>query len=208
VSTEYLSKSDIVAKGIRTLIEDGEVVPGSVLRQRDLAERFGVSATPVREALRQLEVEGFVTTELHRGATVVRTEDARLEENFVIRAQLESLGAGLAASKITDAEMADLEAVLDKMAACGPYETARSELNREFHFRIYEAARSPVLLSLVRLLWRSLGLGPKVSRSSEESERQHRELLQALRRHDAEAAAECTRLHIMSALEGATVPTS
>jgi DNA-binding GntR family transcriptional regulator len=200
--TEYLSKSDIVAREIRALIEEGELVPGTVLRQRDLAERFRVSPTPVREALRQLEAEGFVTNALHRGATVVRTEDARLKENFLIRAQLESLGAGLAATKATEEDLDELEAILEKLSACSADDPARTELNRRFHFAIYECARSPVLLSLLNLLWRSLDGGPRAIGSPQESTTQHRRLLGALRDHDSEAAAEATRRHIM---EGAVL---
>jgi DNA-binding GntR family transcriptional regulator len=199
MDTEYLSKSDIVAKGIRALIQEGELLPGTVLRQRDLAERFRVSPTPVREALRQLEAEGFVTNELHRGATVVRTEDARVGENFLIRAQLESLATSLAASKVTDEDLDELDSILDELGATASDDPARSDLNRRFHFAIYEYARSPMLLSLLNLLWRSLGGGPKVARTAEESDAQHRELVEALRKRDGELAAECTRKHIMEA---------
>jgi DNA-binding GntR family transcriptional regulator len=197
MDTEYLSKSDIVAKGIRVLIQEGELSPGTVLRQRDLAERFHVSPTPVREALRQLEAEGFVTTELHRGATVVRTEDSRIGENFLIRANLESLAASLAASKVTDEELDKISAIANKLAACGPNDPSRTDLNRRFHFAIYEAARSPVLLSLLNLLWRSLDGGPKVS--PKESVDQHHDLIEALRKRDGALAAEVTRSHIMTA---------
>jgi DNA-binding GntR family transcriptional regulator len=199
MDTEYLSKSDIVAKGIRALIQEGELLPGTVLRQRDLAERFNVSPTPVREALRQLEAEGFVTTELHRGATVVRTEDARLRENFLIRANLESLAASLAAGKVTDEELEKISDIADKLAACQPDDPTRTDLNRRFHFAIYESARSPVLLSLLNLLWRSLDGGPRVARSPKESAAQHRELVEALRKHDSALAAEVTRGHILTA---------
>jgi DNA-binding GntR family transcriptional regulator len=199
MDTEYLSKSDIVAKGIRVLIQEGELSPGTVLRQRDLAERFNVSPTPVREALRQLEAEGFVTTELHRGATVVRTEDARIRENFLIRANLESLAASIAASKVTDDELEKIGAIADKLAACQPDDPARTDLNRRFHFAIYESARSPVLLSLLNLLWRSLDGGPRVTRPAKDSTAQHRELLGALRKHDSVLAAEVTRTHILTA---------
>lgn len=199
MDTEYLSKSDIVAKGIRALIQEGELSPGTVLRQRDLAERFNVSPTPVREALRQLEAEGFVTTELHRSATVVRTEVARIRENFLIRANLESLAASLAASKVTDEELKEISAIADKLAACRPDDPARTDLNRRFHFAIYESAGSPVLLSLLNLLWRSLDGGPRVARSVKESVSQHRKLIEALRKHDSALAAEVTRSHILTA---------
>src|ERR1700722_18783829 len=142
MDTDYLSKSNVVANGIRALINEGVLLPGTLLRQRDLAEQFRVSPTPVREALRQLEAEGFVTNELHRGATVVRAEDARLEENFLIRAQLESVAASLAAAKVTDEDLENLESILAKLDACSPDDPMRTDLNRRFHFAIYTCAGS------------------------------------------------------------------
>ena len=88
---------------IRELIITGELAAGEQLRQRDLAQRFGVSQTPVREAMRRLESEGLVVGDTHRGFTVVEPDDGPVEENFQIRAALESLGASLAARKIDDA---------------------------------------------------------------------------------------------------------
>ena len=98
----YVSKTDLVAALIRELIITGELGPGEQLRQRDLAQRFGVSQTPVREAMRRLESEGLLICDTHRGFTVVPPDVGRVEENFQIRAAFESLGASLAARK-TDA---------------------------------------------------------------------------------------------------------
>jgi DNA-binding GntR family transcriptional regulator len=154
-AVEYLSKSEVVAIGIRNLIQNGEMAPGQVLRQRDLAERFQVSPTPVREALRKLEAEGSVTSELHHGATVVRAHDSRVYENFLIRASLESLAAGLAAEKATETDLRAIAAILDRMEHKRMTHAQATELNREFHFRMYEAADSPTLLTLLRMLWRS-----------------------------------------------------
>jgi DNA-binding GntR family transcriptional regulator len=199
MDTEYLSKSNVVANGIRVLINEGVLQPGTLLRQRDLAEQFRVSPTPVREALRQLEAEGFVTNELHRGALVVRAEDATLEENFLIRAQLESLAASIAAAKVTDEDLENFESILAKLEACSPDDPTRTDLNRRFHFAIYTCAGSPILLSLLNLLWRSLGGGPKVPSMRQESGAQHRDLLEALKKRDTEMAGELTRSHIMGA---------
>src|ERR1700683_2497866 len=85
----YVSKSDMVTDVLRDLITGGLLSPGTPLRQRDLAEQFDVSYTPVREALRRLESEGLVATDVHRGATVARTESEGLEENYRI---LDALG--------------------------------------------------------------------------------------------------------------------
>ncbi len=194
---EYLSKSEIVAIGIRNLIQNGEMAPGQVLRQRDLAARFQVSPTPVREALRKLEAEGFVTSELHHGATVVREHDARAYENFLIRASLESLAAGLAAEKATETDISEMAAILDQMEHKRITNAEATRLNREFHFRIYEAADSPTLLALLRMLWRSLGGEPRVNRPDRESAKHHKAILEAIARHDTESAAEMTRIHIM-----------
>ena len=194
---EYLSKSDVVAQGIRELIRSGELAPGDLLRQRDIAKRFNVSPTPVREALHKLEAQGFIATELHRGAVVVRSEDARLFENFLIRANLESLAAGLAAQKITPDDLEEITKIFDELRQLAPDDERRSTLNRRFHFRIYEAARSPTLLALLNLLWGALDGGPRVVRTREVSDQHHFALLQALRREDSNAAVEFTRLHIM-----------
>jgi DNA-binding GntR family transcriptional regulator len=178
------------------------LLPGSVLRQRELADRFRVSPTPVREALRQLESEGLVTNELHRGATVARAEDARLEENRLIRSRLESLAADLAAARATEDDLQDLGALLDDLAACPPDDASWGALDRRFHFAVFECARSPMLLSLLNLVWHSLQ-GPDGDRVSRpESDAQHRDLLEALRRHDSEAAAECARRHTVDISTG------
>src|SRR5258707_15406137 len=98
---KYVSKSDMVTDVLRELITDRQLSPGTPLRQRDLAKQFDVSYTPVREALRRLESEGLVETDVHRGASVARTESEELEENYRILAALESLARTLAVSKMT-----------------------------------------------------------------------------------------------------------
>ena len=102
---------------IRELVITGELAAGEQLRQRDLAQRFGVSQTPVREAMRRLESEGLLVCDTHRGFTVVAPDEGRVEENFQIRAALESLGASLAARKIDAAGLARLRDLNDQMRA-------------------------------------------------------------------------------------------
>ena len=158
----YVSKTDLVAALIRELVITGELEPGEQLRQRDLAQRFHVSQTPVREAMRRLESEGLLTCDTHRGFTVVAPDVGRVEENFQIRAALESLGASLAARKIDPAGLRRLRELNEQMRALADDDPGYAELNREFHFTVYEYAHSPLLLSLMRLLWASLHGGPRV----------------------------------------------
>jgi DNA-binding GntR family transcriptional regulator len=195
----YVSKTDLVVALIRELIITGELAAGEQLRQRDLAQRFGVSQTPVREAMRRLESEGLLVCDTHRGFTVMAPDDGPVEENFQIRAALESLGASLAASKIDPDGLVRLASLNDRMRALADDDPSYADLNREFHFTVYEYARSPLLLSLMRLLWTALHGGPRVARSHAESARQHDEILAALRAGDCGAAAERTREHIMGA---------
>jgi len=195
----YVSKTDLVAALIRELVITGELAAGEQLRQRDLAQRFGVSQTPVREAMRRLESEGLLVCDTHRGFTVAAPELGPVEENFQIRAALESLGASLAARKIDAAGLARLRGLNDQMRALPDDDPSYAELNREFHFTVYSCAGSPLLLSLMRLLWASLRGGPKVSRTHAESARQHSEILRALRGGDEADAARLTREHILGA---------
>ncbi len=115
---KYVSKSDMVTDILRELITDRQLIPGTPLRQRELAEQFDVSYTPVREALRRLESEGLVVTDVHRGATVARTESDELEENYRILGALEALAGSLAVSKMTDNDIAEIEALYQQVAAC------------------------------------------------------------------------------------------
>jgi DNA-binding GntR family transcriptional regulator len=195
----YVSKTDLVVALIRELIITGELAAGEQLRQRDLAQRFGVSQTPVREAMRRLESEGLLVCDTHRGFTVMAPDDGPVEENFQIRAALESLGASLAAARIDAAGLARLAALNERMRTLADDDPLYAELNREFHFTVYEYAHSPLLLSLMRLLWASLHGGPKVARTHAESARQHDEILAALRAGDSDASAQRTREHIMGA---------
>lgn len=193
----YSSKSDIVCAMLRELIISGELSASQPLRQRDLAARFGVSQTPVREALRRLESEGLVVNDPHRGATVAESRNGIIQDNSLIRAALEPLGARLAALAITDEQIARLRALNDEMVAHQDDREHYGVLNREFHFAIYEAAASPILLAMMRMLWQAMPEGPKVTRPHAESAAQHQQLIDALAMHDPERAAEITRIHIL-----------
>src|SRR5437868_11512610 len=112
-----------LAEEIANAIMAGEYPPGSWLRQETLARRFGTSRQPVREALRRLEVTGMVELFRHRGARVMGPDPGSIRDAYLIRAQLESLAARLAASALGEEQ-------LDELA--GVFETFRSEIVRDF----------------------------------------------------------------------------
>jgi len=198
---KYVSKSDMVTDALRELIIDRQLSPGAPLRQRDLADQFDVSYTPVREALRRLESEGLVVSDVHRGATVARTESDELEENYRILAALEALAGSLAVAKMTNDDLAEIETLYRQVAACRPDDDRLGELNRRFHFRIYECARSPMLLLLMRLLWRSFPDGPQAGRPHRESVRQHARLVRALKHRNEEQVAAIIRDHVLGSID-------
>ena len=196
----YLSKSNFIAALLRELIISGDLKPGEQLRQRDLAERFGVSVTPVREALRWLESEGLVNYDAHKGSTVVQAEAGATKEKYQIRAVLEGLAAFLAAPKISDEDILELESYNERLAEAGLGAGEVNDLNRTLHFRIYEMAGSPLLLALMRLLWQSFPHGPQVARPREESVAEHKQLIEALKSRDADRAQAITQQHILGAI--------
>ena len=196
----YLSKSNFIAALLRELIISGELKPGVQLRQRDLAERFGVSVTPVREALRWLESEGLVRYDAHKGSTVVEAEAGATREKYQIRAVLEGLAAFLAAPRISDEDIRELESYNERLAGESLRPGEVNDINRTLHFRVYEMAGSPLLLALMRLLWQSFPQGPQVARPRHESVAEHKELIEALRDRDAVRAQAITQQHILGAI--------
>jgi DNA-binding GntR family transcriptional regulator len=197
----YLSKTDMVAALIRELIITGDLPAGEPLRQRDLARRFEVSQTPVREAMRRLESEGLVTGGAHRGFTVSQADAGPAEAGDQIRVTLEGLAASLAATRIDEAGVDRLQQLNDQIQTLPDSDPQFPLLNREFHFAIYEHAHSPLLMAVMRLLWASQHgiLGRPQTRA--QSARQHDDLLEALRRKDP-AAASRTYEHIVGAGPG------
>jgi len=193
-----MSKSDVVTEQLRSLIRSGELPAGTPLRQRDIAERFSVSPTPVREAFRRLEAEGYVSTELHREATVVSIDPAAAQEDLLIMANLESLAAALAAERATPDDLAEIGALEQRLLDPSLSDDELDELNRAFHFRIYECAGSPILLSLLNLLWRSATAQLPATVRRDEMAAEHDKILAAIRSGSPRDASTQTRLHIMS----------
>lgn len=194
----YSSKTAMVTATLREMILTGAIEGGTHLRQRELAAQFDVSATPVREALARLEAQGLVSTDAHKGATVITGHFGDSDENYQIRGALEGLGARLATANVTDAELKEIEAIHERFASLDPEDPNRADLNREFHFKIYEASRSPLLLALLRLLWQAFPKGP-VLHQHDRGVAEHAELLEALEARDADEAERVLHDHIGSA---------
>ncbi|MCO1581135.1 GntR family transcriptional regulator [Crossiella sp. SN42] len=193
---------------LRAGILDGTYEPTERLGEVDLAEGLGLSRTPVREALRRLEVEGLVELEPHRGARVAQWTRADVEELYDLRMLLESFLARRAASRISQTALARLAQLRDAMvaaAAPGPgQDLARvAEANCEFHAIIGAAAASPrVLTMLTTVIEMPLVLRTFHRYQPAELARSlshHRELVDALTEGDPDWAEAVMRAHVLAA---------
>jgi DNA-binding GntR family transcriptional regulator len=201
VMNVYTSKTDLAAAMLRELIVTGELSPGTPLRQRDLASRFGMSPTPVREALRRLESEGLVAGDVHRGVTVVEPSQGPVADNYRIRAALEPLAAEFAASRISMEALDALAPLNDEMRRVPDSDPETYlDLNERFHYGIYQECGSPVLASLIRSLWQSMPRDPRPIRAHGASADEHDAILAAVRQGDGAQAAALTRDHILAAV--------
>jgi DNA-binding GntR family transcriptional regulator len=187
-------------------VVEGSYPPGSRIVETRVAQELGVSQGPVREALRDLEQLGCVVHEPYRGCSVRAFSVDELLEAFPVRAALEALAARLAAEQLGDAELAELEQLLERMRDAARRGDAhdQSRANASFHATIVRAARNGTLERQWRMLEPFSRTYLTVSRPGIDlialSER-HVPILDALRRHDPDAAAAAMHDHLMGAAE-------
>ncbi|UGS36165.1 hypothetical protein DSM104329_02565 [Capillimicrobium parvum] len=203
---------------LRRRIRSGDLPPGARLRQDELAARFGVSSTPVREALTALTREGLVRHDAHRGAVVHLPTPDDVRENFEIRLALEPLATSLAAGRLdrrTTAELLvfveDLDAAVDHAMRTGTtsdYEHA----DRALHLTIFTVAGRPRLTEMIESLRDAAAAYAHLHRPAGFDEpilrrlhAQHREIVAALRAGDAAQAGLLAAAHVWLTADGAAV---
>jgi len=202
-----LSKTQFVYEWIRQEILSGALEPGSRIRQQEVAETLGVSYTPVREAIRQLQATGLLTHSPNRGSAVSTLEDSALHELYLLRGAVEGLGARLAAASITETDLATLDGIHDEMTTLAgrtvdPAVAGRlAELSRRFHSVIVAAGGPHIIYPKLQEIWsnhpvpRSASLWASAEHAARALEA-HAQLLVALRDRDADAAARIMEAHI------------
>lgn len=196
-----VNTSRLIADALRAAIVDGTLPPGTPLRQDAVARRFAVSAIPVREALRQLESEGWVRTETHKGATVSPLLANEAREIYEIRAALESLAIGFAIDRHTRHTLTQAENCL--RAARAESDPARyAQHNEAFHLSLYQPAGKPHLLGMIDGLHRrgERYLRLKLDRPlhKAKSDQEHGALLAAVRAGDRALAQALVTEHLLS----------
>jgi DNA-binding GntR family transcriptional regulator len=207
----FETKSDFAYRQVRDRILSGELQPGAVIQQRELASQIGISTTPLREALRRLKSEGLVELDAHRDARIspLRTEEGR--DLLELRKSLDPLAAGLAAQRRTNADIQAIRAAHSVLEPL-PSHPAVEQLvaHRDFHAAIYRASHNDLLIDALEGLWdkadryRRLALqSDRGQDARDQKAREHQLLVDMIASGDSDAAANLMRTHIDTSL-GAT----
>ena len=197
--------ADTVAQMLRNEIQRGQLPPGTRLRQNDVAHRFGVSTTPVREALALLQADGLVRIDPHRGAIVFHPTIADLRESYEIRQALETLAVSKAIPRLSQELIDDLQKLIDRMRK-EKNESRWVESNNEFHLRIYEASGMPKLCSMIANLRDSSSTYIHMFAAHDLPEHRadddHQEILDACAARDVRRARKAIAAHIDHTVNG------
>ena len=140
-------QEEVVAR-IKQMIDDGVLMPGGRIPERQLCTQLGVSRTPLREAFRMLEAEGLLELQPRRGATVKRLQPDDINHMFQVMEVLEGLAGELACSLVSDEELSDIEGLHQKMMSSFRRRNRRKffEINQQIHERIVKASGNPILM--------------------------------------------------------------
>jgi DNA-binding GntR family transcriptional regulator len=200
----YKPLREIVFESMRDAIISGILKPGERLMEIQLAEEMGVSRTPVREAIRKLELEAFVVMVPRKGAYVAGVSHKDVADVFEIRTALEGLAAGLAAERITSDEIEQMERVLLVTDDDEEMDLERIvQRDTDFHDLLYKASRNNRLLQILANLreqiqrFRATSLA--VPGRYLDAIKEHRAIVEALAEHNSELAKELMEAHIVTA---------
>ena len=189
---------------ILSAIDDGTYRPGDRLVESELAERFGVSRTPVREALQRLETQSMLTRD-GRSLIVATLDHNQLAELYTVRTELEALAARLAARHATREEVRVLGQMVEDDHRIVDDPQALSRANRRFHHQIHLASHNRYLVQQLDSVHRTMALMARTSLAAEgrglRSLAEHREIVDAIASGEADAAERALRHHISTAFE-------
>jgi DNA-binding GntR family transcriptional regulator len=196
-----------VAARLRVLLVEGQIAPGQKLNERELAQNLQVSRTPLREAIKRLAAEGLVELLPNRGAIAVQLSVQDVRHTFEMMAGLEALSGELAAARMTDAELAEIQALHFEMLAAFTRRDLSTyyRCNAKIHAAINLAAKNPVLKHLYdQVNSRLQALRFRTNQDEikwQKALAQHESLMQALIKRDAAATREILLVHLRDKLD-------
>ena len=196
-----------VAELLRERIFSRELAPGSWIDELKLAEAYGISRTPLREALKVLATEGLVTMKVRRGAYVTEVNEKDLIDVYHLLALLESDAASVVARQATAAQLKELQSLHNELEKSASNRERFFEINEAFHMRLLEIAdnrwRDQMVADLRKVMKLNRHNSLLKSGRIEESLSEHSAIMQALAARDAVSAAQCMREHFANGLEAA-----
>jgi DNA-binding GntR family transcriptional regulator len=197
-----------VAELLRQRIFARELAPGSWIDEMRLAEEYGISRTPLREALKVLATEGLVTMKMRRGAYVTEVNDKDQHDVYHLLSLLESDAAGVVAVQASDAELAELNSIHQELVAAVVNTDKFFAINERFHMRLLEIAnnrwRDQMVADLRKVMKLNRHNSLLKSGRIEESLREHQALLDALLARDVTASVTRMQAHFANGLEAAS----
>ena len=199
---EYLPLRDVVFNTLRQAILKGELAPGERLMEIQLAEKLGVSRTPIREAIRKLELEGLVLMIPRKGAEVAKISEKSLKDVLEVRRSLEELAIELACQRMTDTDLQELERKQKKFCEAISRGSAMdiAESDESYHDVIYNCTRNTRLVQILNNLreqmYRYRFEYIKDESTHEQLIAEHRILLDCIQNKDKETEAKNAKLHI------------
>lgn len=199
-----LSRTNYVVQRLKQELVEGVLRPGQALRQVQIAERYGVSVTPVREALRILEADGTITYSPHRGATVRDIPPEMAADLYRLRASVEGLATQIAVERMAHEQFEETLTAHDELheaKARGATGGELSALNKALHFAIYQSG-SPLLLDHITTLWSRFPTNVTIwnrDRTATALAEDHAEIIAAIRAGRAEEAGALMSTHIQHA---------
>jgi len=204
MSIVYKTRTQLVVETLREKILSGEITAGQPLRQAALAEELNVSRIPVREALLQLEAEGLVAFEPHKGATATELNVDQVDELFELRAMLEAELLAASIPNLSEAVLSEASTLLEKLdKALGKENAANtwSELNSNYHNCLYSGAQRPQTQDLVNTLNKNADRYIRMhllwAGGISKAESEHNELLALCKARNIQGAVELLKQHIL-----------
>jgi len=204
MSIIYKTRTQLVVETLREKILSGEIKAGQPLRQAALAEELNVSRIPVREALLQLEAEGLVTFEPHKGATATELNASQVDELFELRAMLEGDLLASSIPNLSSEKLAEATDILSKLnKALGKENAANtwSELNSDYHNCLYSGANRPQTQDLVNTLNKNADRYIRMhllwAGGISKAESEHNELLDLCKARNVEKSVAVLKQHIL-----------
>jgi DNA-binding GntR family transcriptional regulator len=210
MSAVFKSKKEIVYESLRADIVNGKYKPGARLVIDELATQLGVSQIPIREAVMQLEADGFVTIEPYVGATITPMDANFIFEVFALLEAMEVVCSRAACRVMTDDEMNQVEEMILQMDQAVDRPDVWSEQNRTMHLFICKCARTELVMKMLSKVFdhwdrlRQHYLHGIAGNRIREAQDEHRQILDALRQRDADKAEQSIREHNRRALAGYT----